>query len=151
MPWTDRAICHGADPELWFPLGYGNEFTAQIDEAKAICDECPIRDDCLNEALTNHLNGIWGGTTDEERRDLRYRRHADAGLSTVTKPCSTCHQDKPLTDYYPDQRASDGRQARCKPCHLGKKAAGTPDEAAHNRAVLEAALTHDDRENELCS
>jgi WhiB family redox-sensing transcriptional regulator len=141
MPRTDRAICHGADPELFFPLGYSGEFTPQIEQAKAICGRCPIRESCLEEALTGHLTGIWGGTTDEERRRIRYRRHATADALVPTKPCSTCRQPKPLTDYYPDQRASDGRQARCKPCHLGKKAAGTHDEAAHNRAVLEAALT----------
>lgn len=154
MPWTDRAICHGADPELWFPIGYGNEFTTQIDEAKAICADCPVREACLNEALSNHLGGIWGGTTDEERRNIHYRRHATAGASAPSKPCSTCREDKPLTDYYPDQRASDGRQGRCKTCHLGNVKVPPPvseQDAAHNRAILDAALAHDDRESELCS
>ena len=37
-------------------------------------------------------------------------------MTTVEKPCSTCHEVKPLTDYYHDARNRDGRQARCKRC-----------------------------------
>jgi hypothetical protein len=28
-----------------------------------------------------------------------------------------CLQTKPLSEFYTDKRAKDGRQARCKPCH----------------------------------
>ena len=41
----------------------------QIDKAKQVCDECPVSADCLEYALeTNQDSGIWGGTSEEERR-----------------------------------------------------------------------------------
>jgi WhiB family redox-sensing transcriptional regulator len=39
-----------------------------VDYAKQFCDRCPITDDCRNYALTHELIGIWGGTTEAERR-----------------------------------------------------------------------------------
>ena len=44
----------------------------QIDQAKAVCGICPVNQDCLQYALsTNQDSGIWGGTSEEERRKLR--------------------------------------------------------------------------------
>jgi WhiB family redox-sensing transcriptional regulator len=37
-----------------------------------VCAECPVQADCLQFALaTNQDSGIWGGTTEEDRRKLR--------------------------------------------------------------------------------
>ncbi|GLZ15539.1 hypothetical protein Acsp04_57740 [Actinomadura sp. NBRC 104425] len=76
--WTDHAICRGADPDLFFPIGYGAPvLQEQIAAAKAICGNCPVTADCLSWALrVGEPDGIWGGTTPEERRYLR--READA-------------------------------------------------------------------------
>lgn len=42
--------------------------------AKEVCGECPVKVDCLDYALeTNQDSGIWGGTSEEERRTLRRR------------------------------------------------------------------------------
>ena len=44
----------------------------QSNEAIAICNECPVKIDCLEYAInTNQDSGIWGGTTEEERKNLR--------------------------------------------------------------------------------
>jgi WhiB family redox-sensing transcriptional regulator len=44
----------------------------QIVSAKGVCDSCDARTSCLEFALaTNQESGIWGGTTEEERRKLR--------------------------------------------------------------------------------
>ena len=44
----------------------------QIEAAKAVCDQCPVKAPCLQFALeTNQDSGIWGGTSEEERRRLR--------------------------------------------------------------------------------
>ena len=44
----------------------------QIDAAKEICAVCPVNPECLEFALaTNQEAGVWGGTTEEERRKLR--------------------------------------------------------------------------------
>lgn len=40
-------------------------------EAKSICATCPVRDDCLAEAMRNREKvGVWGGLNPEERREL---------------------------------------------------------------------------------
>ena len=39
-------------------------------EAKAICAECPYKVRCLTYALKNHEQGIWGGTTERDRRRI---------------------------------------------------------------------------------
>ena len=50
----------------------------QANEAKAICNECVVKIDCLEYAIiTNQDSGVWGGTTEEERKSLRreYRKN----------------------------------------------------------------------------
>lgn len=144
--WTQRAACRNEDPELFFPLGYGSEFAEQIDQAKAVCARCPVRDVCLNAALDQAENhGYWGGLTPDERRHLRFQRHAETGAAAPegSKPCNTCGETKPLTDFYTDNRASDGRQGRCKACHLAAMKVPplvSEQDAAENRATLVAAL-----------
>lgn len=43
-----------------------------VEAAKAVCESCPVREACLRYALeTNQEAGVWGGTSEEERRKLR--------------------------------------------------------------------------------
>lgn len=43
--------------------------------AKALCMTCPIIESCLEDAMkVENVSGIWGGTTDKERRGLRRRQ-----------------------------------------------------------------------------
>ena len=70
--WRDDAACLHADPDLFFPVGTAGPALDQIDEAKRICRDCPVREPCLAWALeAGAATGIWGGTTDDERRALR--------------------------------------------------------------------------------
>ena len=72
--WRRNAICSDTDPDLFFPVGTTGYALVQIDRAKQVCDECPVKIDCLDYALeTNQDSGIWGGTSEEERRILRRR------------------------------------------------------------------------------
>ena len=72
--WRRGAICRDTDPDLFFPVGTTGYALVQIDRAKQVCDECPVRVECLEYALeTNQDSGIWGGTSEEERRTLRRR------------------------------------------------------------------------------
>lgn len=70
--WYDDAACAGLWPELFFPDGRGREAGQAIKEAVAICKTCPVRDACLTYALEAEwiTEGIWGGTTENERRKL---------------------------------------------------------------------------------
>ncbi len=49
--------CREHDAELWFAEG-----TAEVELAKALCRECPIREGCLAGAVARHEPwGVWGG------------------------------------------------------------------------------------------
>ena len=66
--------CRDADPELFFPIGSRGPGLYQIAEAKAICARCLVIAECLGYALaTGQDAGVWGGTTEQERRALRSR------------------------------------------------------------------------------
>ncbi len=46
--------------------------------AKAVCAACPVRTDCLDQALsTGEKHGIWGGLSERERRRIRGQRHRE--------------------------------------------------------------------------
>ena len=70
--WRDRASCRSVDPDLFFPVGTTGMALVQIENAKAVCRSCDAMDACLEFALqTNQESGVWGGTSEEERRKLR--------------------------------------------------------------------------------
>jgi WhiB family transcriptional regulator, redox-sensing transcriptional regulator len=70
--WRAQALCRDTDPELFFPIGTTGAALVQIEQARAVCRQCPVQADCLEFALTtNQDSGIWGGTSEEERRVLR--------------------------------------------------------------------------------
>ena len=77
--WRDHALCRDTDPELFFPVGTTGTALLQIERARKVCDECTVRVDCLDFALTtNQDSGIWGGLSEEERRVIRRQRAARA-------------------------------------------------------------------------
>lgn len=67
--WRGAALCRDADPDELFVRG------AEQNRAKVVCMGCPVRTECLAEALDNRIDfGIWGGMTERERRALLRRR-----------------------------------------------------------------------------
>ena len=70
--WRRTAACRDTDPDLFFPVGTTGPAIEQIESAKAVCRACDAQDLCLEYALaTNQDSGVWGGTSEEERRHLR--------------------------------------------------------------------------------
>lgn len=70
--WRRSALCRDTDPELFFPIGTTGQALLQISRAKEVCCECPVKFECLDFAMeTNQDTGIWGGTSEEERRQMR--------------------------------------------------------------------------------
>ncbi len=68
--WKARAACADYPHALFFPAP--DTSAGEIEHAKAICSVCPVIDLCLEYSLeTNQRSGIWGGTTEAERRSLR--------------------------------------------------------------------------------
>ncbi|MET9387507.1 WhiB family transcriptional regulator [Streptomyces sp. NPDC002928] len=76
MGWREMAICQDQDPDLFFSVGpiTSGPTLIQTDEAKAVCRRCPVMKQCLNWAIrVDPVEGIWGGTTEAERRAMRHR------------------------------------------------------------------------------
>jgi WhiB family redox-sensing transcriptional regulator len=69
MDWRDRAICNGMSydeiNQIFF-IGKGQK----SNNAKVLCARCPVQDACLEFALIYKQQGIWGGTTDLERKKM---------------------------------------------------------------------------------
>jgi WhiB family redox-sensing transcriptional regulator len=69
--WMARGACQAEDPELFFPITVTGPALRQIGLAKAVCGRCAVHDPCLSYAVTTRQDGVWGGTTGEERRAMR--------------------------------------------------------------------------------
>jgi WhiB family redox-sensing transcriptional regulator len=70
--WATRAACQTADPDVFFPISATAAADPVIRAARAVCARCPVRGACAEFALEHReLQGIWGGTTEDERRRLR--------------------------------------------------------------------------------
>lgn len=67
--WAARGACRSSDPDALFVQG------AAQNRAKAVCLGCPVRTECLADALDHRIEfGVWGGMTERERRALLKRR-----------------------------------------------------------------------------
>lgn len=71
--WQNFAACLGMDPALFYAGG-----TAPI-EAQEACNRCPVRETCLEYALTNRIDhGYWGGCSERQRRRILKQRRQGA-------------------------------------------------------------------------
>ncbi len=75
--WTDGAACRGIENLLFFSpdVMESKEVRSRRErQAKQLCADCDVRDDCLTTALAQRESyGIWGGLTEIERRALLRR------------------------------------------------------------------------------
>jgi WhiB family transcriptional regulator, redox-sensing transcriptional regulator len=84
--WRELAACRGADLNLFFP-----ERGESAEAARRVCAACPVREPCLDYAITNRItHGIWGGLSERERRALQSRwlrtarRERDAAIAAAS-------------------------------------------------------------------
>ncbi len=64
-----NAACRDSDPEAFFA-----QTSDDIRSAKRVCRHCPVRYECLVEALDGPVHtGVWGGMSERERRQLLRR------------------------------------------------------------------------------
>lgn len=83
--WQAEAECRTLPPELFFPAGRTGPAMQLAEAAKAVCARCPVADACLRYALeTNQEYGVWGGTSEDERREMR--ASVRRGSPTVADP-----------------------------------------------------------------
>jgi WhiB family redox-sensing transcriptional regulator len=70
--WHQHAACRG--------MGHGafvRGEKADYGPTRELCGGCPVRQECLEAALADDsLVGLWGNTTERERREIRRRRVA---------------------------------------------------------------------------
>ena len=69
IDWNAQAACRTTDPDELFVQG------AAQNRAKTVCTGCPVRTECLADALDSRVEcGVWGGMTERECRALRRSR-----------------------------------------------------------------------------
>ena len=76
--WMAGGNCADHDPSTFFPSdGVG------VDLARKICETCPVKAACRDYALDNRIDhGVWGGTSERERRRILRARSRGALIST---------------------------------------------------------------------
>ncbi|MFT6762394.1 MAG: WhiB family redox-sensing transcriptional regulator [Candidatus Aldehydirespiratoraceae bacterium] len=71
-PWQHASACSGEMSMLFYPPLRPEKGTARLSResrAKAVCANCSVAADCLQNAIANDERyGIWGGLTYRERR-----------------------------------------------------------------------------------
>ncbi len=116
--------------------------------ARKVCADCPVAADCLAEAVTLGERGIWGGTSERERRRGRNRPVRVLACRRCSRPFTPAH---PAEKYcgvvcrdaaHRDQQANSRRRphqtprpparhgtrskyaagCRCEPCRLVESA-----------------------------
>jgi len=113
LDWQQARACKNTDPELFF--GPEHEAVRARDirqaQAKAICNTCPVRAECLEYGIEHSDGyGIWGGLNGKERRDvIRERRRSDEIVSVRPFPHGT---------EWGARRHRDEGSRPCDPCRL---------------------------------
>ncbi len=70
--WYLRGACRGLESAVFYP---DPDSEADVARALEVCSGCAVLDACLDHALTRReTTGIWGGTTERERRRILRRR-----------------------------------------------------------------------------
>jgi len=108
--WMLRGACRQVDPELFFPPAAEGPAKPQVEAAKAVCAACAVRPNCLSYALEARPDGIWGGTTPQDRvMKLPGRTHdshlagaagegqvACDGIGSAADPVETTAVERPV-------------------------------------------------------
>jgi WhiB family redox-sensing transcriptional regulator len=84
MNWREQALCAQVGPEMFFPDKGGHRSDAQ-----RVCGLCHVRAECLAEALRIGADGIWGGTTPQQRQRLGGSIYASATHYLPPPECGT--------------------------------------------------------------
>ena len=72
--WQLHASCRGTSTDTFYPPENSRGNTRRLNErpAKRVCESCPVLVPCRRYAVdAQEPHGIWGGTTPEERVELR--------------------------------------------------------------------------------
>lgn len=92
--WSKSAICTGVELSMFFTA-------SSTGMAKVICQVCPVKRECLIWALMYKEEGVWGGTTYDERRSLFPKYNINALISRAMR----------LGVFYPKRSAQEIRES----------------------------------------
>jgi len=92
MPWVEewpsQGACRGEDPDALFVQGAAQQ------QAKQVCLSCPVRSECLAHALDTRTEfGVWGGTTERERRQLLREHPQVESWRRLLEGARSAHED----------------------------------------------------------
>ena len=73
--WRAQAACIGLGDLL-----FEDRMRTVVKKAKRLCSTCAVKQECLDYALRNNEDGVWGGLTANERRKVK-RIAKKAGLA----------------------------------------------------------------------
>jgi hypothetical protein len=97
--WMRHAACAGiSNPDVFFPPGN----STVSEQALAICAQCPVRQECRQDAIEQNQLGIWGGTTRPERRAVKEGREytpqtGSFGQALINAQKTHCKRDHEFT------------------------------------------------------
>ena len=70
--WMSLGNCRNFAPEVFFPSD-----GAGVEKARKICATCPVKEHCLEYAVSEQIeHGVWGGMSERARRRLKSFRRA---------------------------------------------------------------------------
>lgn len=79
--WQQEGLCRTTNPETFFhPDGErGPSLRWRDQRAVAVCQQCPVIQECREHALrVREPYGVWGGLTESERQEILGARDAEA-------------------------------------------------------------------------
>jgi hypothetical protein len=110
LGWWHLAACQGQPLSRFYPPNSAG-MAATIE---TFCKRCPVKDECLSEALKTEepsaRHGIWGGMSAIEREE-KFDGKKQTRPRKLDDVCPAGHH---LT---PDNLISNGRGRKCKACH----------------------------------
>ncbi|WP_081005215.1 WhiB family transcriptional regulator [Rhodococcus rhodochrous] len=128
--WQSRADCRLVDPSVFYPPDDETRGVRLRREriARQICTTCPVRIPCLNFALdTDEGHGIWGGTSEAERRKHAVRDGSDSGRSGLRRHTELTRDDPGVgarESRGPERQSSHGTVASWRTSPSRSPAAG---------------------------
>ena len=147
--WRQQAACRGLRDDLFFPKRNGlvgpyvDDFDRRQLDVRArrrnaapadLCFQCPVRLECLSDAVHSNVDGVWGGRTRRGRNLIKVKL-TERDPDRIRPPCGT------LDGGYSHLRHSGGRD--CEDCVKAAMDAGcyhaTVDKGAFRRSIGDAA------------
>lgn len=112
--WLDHAKCRGLPGNLFYSDHQHNN--TQVQEARSVClgthpehpGVCPVLQACLDYAIENGERwGVWGGTSERERRRIKRQRHRDAAIQAGKVIASSSSDRQEFASVIRDDQAGD--------------------------------------------